>query len=159
VVCGAIDGFAGVMAIDTRVAFTCKVTEPLMPPEVAVIVVEPLATADIMPPPAMVAIFVADELQVAELVRSFELPSLYDPIAVNCSELFVSTDKLGAVTEMLLSFGVPPPPPPPLLLVPPQAERTTMKISGINRKHFVINASLIESKSAYFKRMAPSAQS
>jgi hypothetical protein len=50
-------------------AVTVKLTEPLIVPDLAVIVVLPCATPVARPAPLMVAIDVADEVQVALLVR------------------------------------------------------------------------------------------
>ncbi len=71
-----MDGLTGVTAIETNVAVTVKVADPLTVPEVAVIVVEPWAFAVTDPPLEMVATALLDELQVAELVRSWGPPEL-----------------------------------------------------------------------------------
>ena len=66
----AIEGFAGVTAIDTSVAaVTVRVVEPLMPPDVASILLVPAATAVANPPAEMVATVVVTELHVAPLVK------------------------------------------------------------------------------------------
>ena len=66
----AIDALAGVTAIETSVAgVTVRLVEPLIDPEVALIVVLPAATPVARPPLLMVATDVALEVQVAELVR------------------------------------------------------------------------------------------
>jgi hypothetical protein len=67
--------FVRVIAMDTSVAgVTVRVVDPDMPPEVAVIVVDPAATeeADPLDPAALliVATPVLDELQVTAVVRS-----------------------------------------------------------------------------------------
>ena len=81
----AIDGFAGVTAMDTRVAaVTVSVVEPLTLPDVALMVEVPVATAVASPPAVMVATLVVAELHVAVLVRSCWLESVYVPVAVNC---------------------------------------------------------------------------
>jgi hypothetical protein len=74
VVPGAMAFVPGVTAIDTRVAVTVKVAVPLTPPEVAVIVVDPVAFAVTNPVLEIVATEVLEEVQVAVLVRSLELP-------------------------------------------------------------------------------------
>ncbi len=76
----AMLGLAGVTAMDTSVAgVTVMVVEPVVPPEVAVIVVEPAATEVASPfePAALliVATAVADELQVTAVVRFCVVPS------------------------------------------------------------------------------------
>jgi hypothetical protein len=66
----AIEGFAGVTAIDTSVAaVTVKVVDPVMPAETALIVLVPVATAFANPPALIVATVVVTELQVAPLVK------------------------------------------------------------------------------------------
>ena len=67
----AIDGFAGVTAIVTRVgAVTVSVVVPFTLPEVALMVDVPVPTAVAKPPAVMVATLVVAELHVAVLVRS-----------------------------------------------------------------------------------------
>jgi hypothetical protein len=68
-------GFAGVTPIETSVAaVTFRVVDPDTPPSVAVIVVEPGLSAVVSPfdPDVLLteAAVVAEELQVAKLVRS-----------------------------------------------------------------------------------------
>ena len=71
----ATDGLEGVTAMDVRVgAVTIKSAEPLIVPEVAVIVELPAATAVANPAELMVAALVAEEVQVAELVRFAVVP-------------------------------------------------------------------------------------
>jgi hypothetical protein len=72
----AIEGFAGVTSMETRVAaVTVNAVEPLTEPEVAVMVVEPIAALEARPldPLALltVATAVLEELQVTEVVRSW----------------------------------------------------------------------------------------
>jgi hypothetical protein len=78
----AIVGFAGVTAIDTSAVVTVRLAAPLMEPEVACIVVLPLATALATPAALIVATAMFVELHVTELVRLDVLPSLYVPVAV-----------------------------------------------------------------------------
>jgi hypothetical protein len=131
---------------------TVNVADPLTLPFVAVMVVVPWLTAVTNPPADIVAIAVLDDVQVAVLVRFWVPPlPLKVPVAVNWSVALVSIDKLGAVTWIDLSVGVPPPPPPALPeLVPPQAVSTARTRSGIDRESFFINTSLRKSTSAYF---------
>jgi hypothetical protein len=73
----ATDGDAGVTAIEVRVAaVTVNVVDPLMLPDLAVIVEVPTDTPVANPPALTVAIEVADELQVEELVRFCVVPLL-----------------------------------------------------------------------------------
>ena len=72
-----IEGFAGVTAIDTSTgAVTVRFVDPLIDPEVARIVVLPVATPVASPPLVIVATAVFVELQVTELVRFCVLLSL-----------------------------------------------------------------------------------
>ena len=71
-----IEEFTGVTAIDTNVAVTVRFVEPLMEPEVARIVVLPVATPVASPPLVIVATAVFVELHVTELVRFCVLLSL-----------------------------------------------------------------------------------
>jgi len=81
----AIDAFAGDTASDTSAAaVTVRVVLPLTPDTVAVIVADPGALPVAIPVLETVAVLVFDELQLAELVRFWLLPSLYLPVAVNC---------------------------------------------------------------------------
>ncbi len=72
----AIDWFAGVTAIDDRAAgVTVSVVAPLTAPTVAVIVLPPTPVPVASPPPEMLATGV-DELQPADAVRFWVVPSL-----------------------------------------------------------------------------------
>ena len=69
------DGLAGVTAMETRVgAVTVKTVDPLIVPEAAVIVEVPAATVVANPTELMVAALVAEEVQLAELVRLAVVP-------------------------------------------------------------------------------------
>jgi hypothetical protein len=100
-----IDAFAGVTAIDTSVAVTVRFVEPLMEPEVARIVVEPVPTPVASPPLVIVATAVFVELQVTELVRFCVLLSLYVPVAVNCCVPFFTIKGFAGVTEIETNTG------------------------------------------------------
>jgi len=96
---------AGVTAIEESVAaVTVRVVVPDLPPNVAVIVVVPGATADALPlvPPAllMVALEVSDELHVTDAVKFCVVLLEYVPVAVNCCV------KPAGLTEMLGLAGV-----------------------------------------------------
>jgi hypothetical protein len=83
VVAAAIVGFAGLIAMETRVAaVTVSTVEPLTEPAVAATVVWPRPTPLATPPPEMVATVGALELQVTAVVKSCVLPSLKVPVAV-----------------------------------------------------------------------------
>ena len=66
---GPIDGLAGVTTIEVRVAaVTVRDVEPLIDPDVAVMVVVPAATLEARPELLMVDTLAAEEFQVTELV-------------------------------------------------------------------------------------------
>jgi hypothetical protein len=74
---GAIVKLAGVTAIETSVAaVTVRTVDPLTEPEVAVIVDVPTETAVANPAEFMLAMLVAEEVQVTELVRFEVVPLL-----------------------------------------------------------------------------------
>jgi hypothetical protein len=70
-----MEGADGVTAMETRVgAVTVRRVDPLIAPEVAVIVVVPAATLVANPAELMVATLVPVEVQVTELVRLAVVP-------------------------------------------------------------------------------------
>jgi hypothetical protein len=72
-----IEGFAGVTAIDTRVAVvTARVVDPLTVPKLAPTVVVPTPFPVARPPLEIVATPGDEELQVTVLVRFCVLPSV-----------------------------------------------------------------------------------
>jgi hypothetical protein len=102
----AIEGFAGVTAIDTNVAdVTVRIVEPLMPADVASILLVPAATAVAKPPAAIVATVVVTELQVAVLVKFCVELSENVPVAVNCSVLPFAIEGFAGVTAIDTSVG------------------------------------------------------
>lgn len=75
VIPAGMEGFSGVTVMVVSTAgVTFTVVDPLMEPEVAVMVAEATATPVASPPLVMVAVPVLDELQVTELVRLLVLP-------------------------------------------------------------------------------------
>ncbi len=91
--------------IELRDAFvTVNVALPETPPDVAVIVVVPPATALATPfvPDVllMVATAVDDELQLTELVRFCVLPSLNVPVASNCAVV------VGAIEGVVVATAI-----------------------------------------------------
>jgi hypothetical protein len=73
----AIEGFAGVTAIETRAALvTVRVVDPLTVPELAAIVVVPVPIPLASPAVEIVAIVREDELQVTVPVMFCVLPSV-----------------------------------------------------------------------------------
>jgi hypothetical protein len=78
----AMEGFWGETAIETRVAgVTVSVVDPVMDPEAAVTVVLPIESADATPWLFIVATLGFVVVQVAVVVKSWVLPSLYEPVA------------------------------------------------------------------------------
>ncbi len=97
----AIEGFAGVTAIDTSAgAVTVSVVEPAIPPSVALIVEAPAFTPFAKPPVVIVATPGADEPHVTVLVRFCVLPPLYVPVAVNCCVAPTAMEGLAGVTAI-----------------------------------------------------------
>jgi hypothetical protein len=72
----AIDGFGGFTCIDRRLGSTLKLVEPVCAPKAAAMVALPTAAAVACPLPFTVATTGFEELQVAEVVRSWVVPSL-----------------------------------------------------------------------------------
>ena len=66
-------------------AVTLSVADAWIVPDEAVIVAPPFATLVASPVLLTVAIVVADDVQLAVLVRFCVVPLLYVPVAVNCS--------------------------------------------------------------------------
>jgi hypothetical protein len=88
----AMEGFAGATAIeDSTAAVTVNVVMPLIDPELAVILAEPVPT--LVPSPwVFVALLTAATAGVSEphcavLVTSWVVPSVNVPVAVNCWEV------------------------------------------------------------------------
>src|SRR5271167_2312160 len=81
----AIEGFAGVTAIDCSVAaVTVSKVEPLIAPDVALIVEFPTPAPVARPAALIVAVVVVPDDQVTLDVRFCVVPSLNVPVAVNC---------------------------------------------------------------------------
>jgi len=101
-------GMAGVTAMETRTAgVTVRVVEPAIDPEVAVTPVLPGATLVTRPCALTVAMLPSAVLQVAELVRSRVLPSLYVPVAANGCVVPRAKDGFAGVTAMDTRTGCP----------------------------------------------------
>jgi hypothetical protein len=97
----AIDGFTGVTAIDCRVAaVTVRVVEPLIAPDVALIVEVPTPAPVARPVALIVAVAVVPELHVTVLVRFCVVPSLKVPVAVNCCVAPLVIDGFAGVTAI-----------------------------------------------------------
>jgi hypothetical protein len=103
----------GAVEMEDRVEeVTVKGVLPDIFPDVAVIVVEPGATAVARPPLLIVATEVSKELQLTLAVRSWLDPSEYLPVAINCSVTPAGTLGCAGVTTMKERVGdceLPPP--------------------------------------------------
>jgi hypothetical protein len=97
----AIEGFAGVTAIDCNVAaVTVSKVEPLMDDDVAVIVEVPTPAPVARPAALIVAVEVVPEDQVTVDVRFCVVPSLNVPVAVNCCVAPLVIDGFAGVTAI-----------------------------------------------------------
>ena len=101
----AMLGSGGVTSIETRAAVvTVRVVDPEIPPKVAVIVVEPTATALARPskPRALeiVATPSSEDDQVADAVRSCVVASVKSPVAANCCVVPLAMPGSGGVTSI-----------------------------------------------------------
>jgi hypothetical protein len=81
-------------------AVTVSVVVPLIAPSVAVMVVDPAATAVARPAALMVAVAVEELAQVTEAVRFCVDPSLYNPVALNCCVAPAAMDGEAGVIEI-----------------------------------------------------------
>jgi hypothetical protein len=107
VVPGAIDGVAGVTAIDTSVAtVVVSVADPLTEPDVAVMVAVPCATLVARPVGVMVATAGVLELHCREPLMFCVLPSLNVPVAVNCCVIPSGRVGIAGVTAIETSVAV-----------------------------------------------------
>lgn len=79
--------------------------EAVIEPALAVIVAVPMPAPVANPVPPMVATKIEDELQLAALVRSWRLPSLYVPVAVNCWLVPFAIEPLTGLTETETRIG------------------------------------------------------
>jgi hypothetical protein len=112
--CPNVDGLLFEATAVVVLVSTVKVVEPLMKFMVAEIVVVPRAAPVASPWEPLVLLTVATpvvlELQVAEAVRLLLMPSLYVPVAVNCSVPPMAVEELAGVTAILDSAATPCPP-------------------------------------------------
>ena len=94
--------------METRVDVTVSPVEPTIEPDSACaarIVVVPCITAVANPVPVIVATDCLVEDQVTELVRFCVLPSVYVPVAVNCTVRPLAAEGLAGVTAMETSLA------------------------------------------------------
>jgi hypothetical protein len=97
----AIEGFAGVTAIDCNVAaVTVRTVEPLIDEDVAVIVEVPTPAPLASPEALIVAVVVVPDDHVTVDVRFCVEPSLNVPVAVNCCVAPLAIDGFAGVTAI-----------------------------------------------------------
>lgn len=103
----ATEAVVGVTKIEVSAAgVTVKVAEPLIVPDVAVMVAVPGATAVANPVFFFtVAMEVADEVHVAVLVRFCDVPLLYFPVAVNFWVPPAATEAVMGLMEIEVSVA------------------------------------------------------
>ena len=95
----AKDALAGVTAIETSTACpTFSVADPLIEPDVAVMIAVPTPCPLANPPLAILAT-AEDEFQATEPVRSCALPSLYVPVTANCWLAPLAIEALPGLTD------------------------------------------------------------
>jgi hypothetical protein len=129
----AIVAVAGETAIETRTgAVTVSTADPVFDPLAAVMEEVPAAFAVARPARAMVATVGLEEFQIAVLVRSCELPSLYFPMAENCWVVPAGIEGFAGVIWMLRSVR------PLCLELPPHAISGTTRTSTTTGRSHVI---------------------
>jgi len=104
----AIDGLGPLIVMDCSVAAviaSAKILE-VIPPWVAVMLLDPTAAAVSKPPDATVAAG-EEEVQVTEPVRFCVVPSLNVPVAVSCSVVPLAIEEFGALIMMDCSVTTP----------------------------------------------------
>jgi len=102
--------------METRAApVTVAVVEPLIDPDVAVMVADPTLVAVANPLDEMLTTLLADEPQLRLLVRFCVLPSLYVPVAVNCCAVPFASEGFVGVTASDTRFAAVPVPVRPIV--------------------------------------------
>jgi hypothetical protein len=101
-----MEGLPGVTAIEVRTKeFTFNVSEALMAPRTAEILVDPPPKPLATPAAVIPATDGWEEFHVTEVVRSCVLPSEYCPVATNCWFWPIATEGFAGVTEIDSSVG------------------------------------------------------
>lgn len=100
------EGAEGFTAIEVKIGVTAMILEPLTDPMAADIVVVPGLSPVAMPEPLTLATLMEVDDQVACVVTFLLLPSLYEPVAVNCCVPFTMIDWLPELTAIERSKGV-----------------------------------------------------
>jgi hypothetical protein len=92
--------------IEVKIGVTVMALEPLTDPMAADILVVPAVSPVAMPEALTLATLMAVEDQVACVVKFLLLPSLYEPVAVNCCVAFTIIDWLPELTAIERIDGV-----------------------------------------------------
>jgi hypothetical protein len=99
-----MDPLTGLIAREVNTgAVTLRLAEPLIEPELAVMMTDPCAELVANPLLLTVATGVAEEIHVELPVRFCVVPSLYVPVAANCCDCPAATVAMLGVTEMEVS--------------------------------------------------------
>src|ERR1700682_4322084 len=93
------------LPVETKPEVTASVVDPLIVPEVALIVVMPAPALEARPAALIVATDVAEELQVAIAVKSWVLLSEKVPVALNCCAVPSCIEGFVGVTAMEDNVG------------------------------------------------------
>ena len=102
------EAFAGVICMEVRLPSTNSEVLPEIDPEAAEIEDVPWPAAVTKPELLTDATDGLLDNQVAEFVRSWMLPSLKTPVAVNCWEVPIEKVGLAGLTRMEVNVGLPP---------------------------------------------------
>src|SRR5579862_1172810 len=93
-------------SMDTRLSVMVAAVEPCTVFKAALTVTCPAATGVRRPELLMVATLAVETPHLTLVVRSFELPSLYEPVALNCCVAPAEMTALPGVTEIEVRDGV-----------------------------------------------------
>jgi hypothetical protein len=103
-----MNSVAGVMFKPTTAAgITVRFAVPVTDPEVALMLVVPIAQPVAIPPAAIIATYGSDKLHVTDAVRFFLLPSLYVPVAAKGNDSPAGIIPFAGLTAMETSAGGP----------------------------------------------------
>ena len=141
---GATVAVEGVTAIDYS-ATTDRVVVPVTVPELVVEAADMVLVPPVMPVASPEALTVAtpvfEDSQLAVAVRSFVVPSLKLPVALNCCVWPGEMDDVAGVTEIDTNDTVLPPPPlPPDDPLPPHPTNRPTPTSRNDSNAFFIRA-------------------
>jgi hypothetical protein len=117
---------------------TVSVTLPFTPARAALMVAVPAATPVAMPVFETVAMLVLEEVQVAVLVTSCVLPSLYEPVALSWVPVPAATE--GALGVIWIDVNLAPPllPPPEDFVLAQPASSTALANVNKSSSFFIV---------------------